>query len=158
MPHEVTCSHELELPIAPSVLERTAFLVLDRELKEPAELSFVVVDDERIRGLNREWRGYDEATDVLAFGLSELSKPAADGEEFVPFPREPSGKLHLGEVVISLQTAQRQALDHSRPIEEELRHLLIHGILHLLGYDHAEPEEESLMRGREVELLAASRE
>jgi len=140
-----------------AALQRTAYLVLDSELQEPAELSCVVVDDDRIRQLNRDWRGYDETTDVLAFGLSERSKPAVDEEEFVPFPREPGGVLHLGEVVISLPTAERQATEHSRPLDEELRHLLIHGILHLLGYDHAEPEEESIMRGREVELLAASR-
>jgi probable rRNA maturation factor len=158
MSHRVTGSLELEVPFTIERLEQTASVVLDRELAEPAEMSFVIVDDERISELNRDWRGYDEPTDVLAFGLSELSKPAVDDELSVPFPREPDGALQLGEVVISLPTAERQALEHARALDEELRHLLIHGTLHLLGYDHAEPGEEAVMRAKEVELLAATAE
>ncbi len=155
MTHQISGSIESDAPLPLDDLERTAGVVLNREMPEPAELSFVLVSDERIQELNRDWRGYDEPTDVLAFGLSGLAKPAADGEEFVPFPREPGGMLHLGEVVISLPTAERQAAEHGHGVEQELRHLLIHGILHLLGHDHAEPVEEAVMRAKEMELLAA---
>jgi probable rRNA maturation factor len=154
--HEISSSSEVDAPVDMALLERTAAIVLEAELDEPAEMSFVLVGDAAIRELNRNWRGYDEPTDVLSFGLSERSKPAVDDEEPFPFPRDPEDVLHLGEVVISYPTAERQAVEHARPLEEELRHLLIHGILHLLGYDHAEAEEEIAMRAREVALLAAS--
>jgi len=151
--HEIAGSNETGVPVDLEALERVASIVLSREVDEPAEMSFVIVDDARIRELNREWRGYDESTDVLSFGLSERSKPAVDDEIPFPFPRADEDILHLGEVIISHPTAERQALEYARPLEEELRHLLIHGILHLLGYDHAEPDETAAMQEREHALL-----
>jgi probable rRNA maturation factor len=155
--HEISASSEVDLPVDLEMLEWAARMVLEREFKQAAEMSIAIVDDERIQQLNREFRGYDEPTDVLSFGMSEESKPAVDDEIPFPFPQAPGQALHLGEVIISLPTAERQAAEHSRALEEELRHLLIHGILHLLGHDHAEPEEEAVMRAREVALLAATR-
>jgi probable rRNA maturation factor len=73
-----------------------------------------------------------------------------EGEEFV----SPEEVVRLGEVIISLDTAKRQAAEAGRALEAEVAHLLVHGILHLLGYDHAEPEEERAMQARERELLA----
>jgi probable rRNA maturation factor len=154
--HRITSASEIDRAADLAMLEHTARVALAHELDEPAEMSFVLVDEQRIQALNREWRGYDEPTDVLSFGLSERSKPAVDGEEPFPFPQPEDDVLHLGEVVISYPTAERQAAEHGRPLEEELRHLLIHGILHLLGYDHAQPEEEAQMQQRERELLAAA--
>src|SRR5436309_1654512 len=122
--HDVAYSTEVDAPVDFGTLERTARLVLNAELNEPAEMSFMLVDDERIHELNREWRGYDEPTDVLSFGLSDRSKPAVDDEEPFPFPQDPEDLLHLGEVIISYPTAERQAAEHARPLEEELRHLL----------------------------------
>lgn len=61
----------------------------------------------------------------------------------------PDGLLHLGEVIISYPTAERQARERGHPVQREVAHLLIHGVLHLLGYDHALPEEERLMQARE---------
>jgi probable rRNA maturation factor len=154
--HEITCTIDGDFAVDQAALVRTAQVVLAGEADEPTEMSFVVVDDAMIQQLNREWRGYDEPTDVLSFGLSDRSKPAVDGEEPFPFPREPGDLLRLGEVVISYPTADRQAAEHSRPLQEELRHLLIHGMLHLLGHDHAEPDEEAAMRAKEVLFLADS--
>jgi probable rRNA maturation factor len=151
--HDIAGANELGAPVDLELLERTASVVLDAELELAAEMSFLIVDDEQIQRMNRQWRGYDEPTDVLSFGLSERSKPAVDDEVPFPFPQAADDLLHLGEVVISYPTAKRQALEHSRPLEMELRHLLIHGTLHLLGYDHAEPEEEATMRAREDVLL-----
>jgi probable rRNA maturation factor len=153
--YEISCTVDGDFAIDEAAFLRTAQIVLGGELDVAAEMSIVVVDDATIHQLNREWRGYDEPTDVLSFGLSDRSKPAVDDEELFPFPQEPDDLLHLGEVVISYPTATRQAGEHSRLLEEELRHLLIHGILHLLGYDHAEPEEEAVMRAREVLFLSA---
>jgi probable rRNA maturation factor len=154
--HEISLSVEEPFVVDEAALLRAARAVLDAEVGQAAAMSIVITDDETVRALNREFRGYDEPTDVLSFGLSERMKPAAEGEEFFPFPNVPDEPLHLGEVVISHPTAERQAIEHSRPVIDELCHLLIHGALHLLGYDHAEPVEEASMRAREQELLAAS--
>lgn len=107
-----------------------------------AELGVLITDDDTVRRLNREYAGEDHATDVLSFSLRE-------GEEFAT----PDGKDRLGEVIIAYPTAERQAQEAGHPVDDELAHLLVHGILHLLGYDHAEPEDERAMRGRESALL-----
>jgi len=117
---------------------------MDAEGLPPWELGVVITDDETIRELNREYAGDDTPTDVLAFSLRE-------GEEFA----SPDGVVRLGEVIISYPTAQRQAAEADRAVEDEIDHLLVHGVLHLLGYDHAEPAEEERMRARERELLDA---
>lgn len=120
----------------------TARRVLDAEHVPDCELGIVITDDETVRRLNRDYAGEDAPTDVLSFSLEE-------GEAFAP----PDKTRRLGEVVISYPTADRQARDAARPVADEVEHLLVHGILHLLGYDHAEPEEERVMRLRETELL-----
>ncbi len=124
-------------------LATIALRVLTEEDAPPCELSVTVTDDETVRGLNREYAGEDEVTDVLSFSQRE-------GEELVG---PPGGVPALGEVVIAYPQAARQADEESRSVEEEVTRLLIHGTLHLLGYDHAEPGEERRMRGREEELL-----
>jgi probable rRNA maturation factor len=83
-------------------------------------VTLVVTSDRRIRGLNRTWRGQDKATDVLSF-------PAGD---------DPGPAPHLGDIVISRETAARQARHEGHSLATELRVLALHGLLHLLGYDH----------------------
>ena len=107
-----------------------------------AELSILLCDDQAIRSLNREYRKKDKATDVLAFPMQEGPGPSTD-----------SGLL--GDVVISLPTAARQAADRDRPIIQEVTFLLAHGLLHLLGYDHATKVEEREMKVRTDALMAA---
>lgn len=114
----------------------------------PAEVGVRVTDDPTVRRLNRRFLGEDAPTDVLAFPMEER---AGAGAGFVP---PPDGVRHLGEVVISYPTAQRQAREAGHPVERELAWLLAHGVLHLLGYDHAEPEEERRMRERAEVALA----
>ncbi len=136
-------------PFASSIsderLAAIALRVLEAEDAPPCELSVTVTDDETVRGLNREYAGEDAVTDVLSFSQRE-------GEEFIAAPE---GALPLGEVIIALPQAARQASDAGRSVEEEITRLLVHGILHLLGYDHGEAEEERRMRAREEELLGA---
>jgi probable rRNA maturation factor len=139
----ITVDEEIVAAIDSDRLEALVDAVMDAEGLPPGELGVVVTDDETIRELNREYAGDDTPTDVLAFSLRE-------GEEFA----SPDGVLRLGEVIISYPTAQRQAAEADRPVEDEIDHLLVHGVLHLLGYDHAEPAEEERMRARERELLA----
>lgn len=109
----------------------------------PAELSVVVSDEQTVRELNRRYRGVDAPTDVLSFGLER-----ADG-----FVTPPGSARQLGEIIISYPTARRQAEEAGHGIDEELAHLLVHGVLHLLGYDHESPQEARAMRAREETLL-----
>lgn len=105
---------------------------------EPAEMTLVFTDDAHVRELNRLYRGVDATTDVLAFGLMESQNHSFVG----PPSDEPS---YLGDVVISLAQAKRQAEEGRHSVEGELCLLIVHGTLHLLGYDHAEPEEKRHM-------------
>lgn len=106
------------------------------------ELSVALVDDARMQELNRDWRDKDRPTDVLAFSQRE---------------GEPLGEIALlGDVVISIPTAERQAAERGHAVEHEVRELLVHGILHLLGYDHEiSPEEAERMFARQAEVLHA---
>ena len=103
------------------------------------ELSILLVDDAKIQNLNRQHRNIDSATDVLSF-------PQAGGDEFISHM--------LGDVVISVETAERQATEHQFSLEQELVLLLIHGLLHLLGYDHERSrKDEKLMKEKTWELF-----
>ncbi len=110
---------------------------------EGAELSLVLCDDATIHALNRDYRDKDKPTDVLAFALRE--GPYA----------ELAGDL-LGDVVVSLDTAARQAREKKHPLAREVTMLLAHGLLHLLGYDHATRTEERRMSARTDALIAAA--
>lgn len=104
-----------------------------------AELSVLLTDDATIHPLNARWRGKDRPTDVLSFAQREGE---AIGQREV-----------LGDVVISLQTAARQAAERGHDTEHEVRVLLVHGICHLLGYDHEEDDEAEEMEAIERDLL-----
>lgn len=125
-----------------------ALQVLKAEgVAKPYEVSLVFTDSETVQRLNRDYRGLDEPTDVLAFCM--LAGQEADSSFVLP----PDGVTHLGEVIISCPQAAEQARERGQQFERELALLIIHGMLHLLGYDHEEPEEESRMKEKEKELL-----
>ncbi|HUW46434.1 MAG TPA: rRNA maturation RNase YbeY [Dehalococcoidia bacterium] len=129
-------------------VRRIAQTVLKAEgVAPPYEVSLVFTDSETVKQLNRDYRGVDEPTDVLAFYM--LPQQGADSSFALP----PDGVTRLGEVIISYPQAVAQAREQGHSPERELALLVIHGILHLLSYDHEEPEEESKMRERERELL-----
>jgi probable rRNA maturation factor len=113
----------------------------------PYEVSLVFTDSEKVKQLNRDYRGVDEPTDVLAFYM--FPQKGADSSFALP----PDGVTRLGEVIISYPQAVAQAKEQGHSPQRELALLVIHGILHLLGYDHEEPEKESKMRAREREFL-----
>lgn len=130
-------------PIAPGEVRRRAERMLQALGLEQAELSIVLCEDSAIRELNRSYRRKDRPTDVLAFAMRE-------GE---------GGHVHpevLGDVVISLETARRQADRGGRTIALEVTVLLAHGLLHLLGFDHRTDAEERRMKARTDALVAAA--
>jgi len=133
--------------ITAAELRRIARDVLDGEdVAQAVEVEVVLADEATVRDLNRLYRGRDEPADVLSFA-------ALEGEAFLSAPGEAPS---LGEVVICLPLAQSQAVEAGRPVAGELAHLLTHGLLHLLGYNHEEDESESArMKAREDELLAS---
>jgi probable rRNA maturation factor len=136
-----------------AALRRLAVRVLRAEgVTPPAEVGLVVTDDETLRDLNRRYLGLDEPTDVLSFGHGPASQPF-DRLRAEPFVTPPDGVHRLGEVILSYPTAERQAREAGHGVQEEAAHLMVHGLLHLLGYDHADPEDERRMRAREEELL-----
>jgi len=129
-------------------VRRIAQTVLKAEVvASPYEVSLVFTDSETVRRLNRDYRGMDEPTDVLAFYML----PQKEGDDSFALP--PDGVTRLGEVIISCPQAVEQAKEQGHSTERELALLIIHGILHILGYDHEEAEEEAEMRTREKELL-----
>jgi probable rRNA maturation factor len=127
---------------------RIAQQVLKAEnVTPPYEVSLVFTDSETVQRLNRDYRGVDEPTDVIAFYMLPQK------ENSPTFVLPPDGVTRLGEVIISYPQAVEQSREQGHSVNEELALLIVHGILHLLGYDHQQPEEEKRMRGREQELL-----
>lgn len=124
---------------------KTVARTLLREMDEAeSAISISLVDDAEIHALNREHRGKDKATDVLSFPLYE------PGEE-----THPHAERLLGDIVISVDTARRQAAEYDAPLQNEIHRLLIHGVLHVLGHDHEEPDERAEMEAEERRLAAA---
>ena len=131
-------------------LKQTVLDVLDAEKADsPVEIDCLVTDDSTIQSLNRKYRGIDRPTDVLSFALDE------GGAGETVFPRHPGAKAKMGILVVSYPTAQAQAANSRVSVEEELRLLLVHGVLHILGYDHSGRSDTATMRRREREILGS---
>lgn len=115
------------------------------------ELSLVISDDVAVRELNRRYRGIDQPTDVLSFALhsDDVCRTRA------AFVMPPGDVVDLGEVIISYPRAAKQAAERNCSVEDELALLVVHGVLHLLGYDHDKPAREREMRALEQKVLAA---
>ncbi len=122
-----------------------------RMLEVPDEIVTVLTltGDAHLQEYNRRYRGHDEPTDVLAFAAQE--KPAD-----ARFQAPPGTEHWLGDIVISLPRARRQAREARHPVNDEVRLLAVHGFLHLLGYDHGEPAEETAMTALANRILAAA--
>lgn len=136
-------SHREPEPLDLAAFERLAAFVLDREdVPEAAELSIGVVDLEEMANLNERYRGVVGATDVLSFGCDD------------PCVVESDEPITLGDVIVAPELAEQQAVEYGHTVEEELNLLLVHGILHLLGYEHETDEHAAVMQARERALLA----
>ncbi|TXJ07656.1 MAG: rRNA maturation RNase YbeY [Aeromicrobium sp.] len=129
------------------IVELTAlcrFVMKRMRLHPETEMSLRLVDIPTITELNEKWMGKEGPTDVLSFPMDELL-PGKDGEDL------PEG--YLGDIALSPEIADQQAPGLGRTRDDEIRLLTVHGILHLLGYDHAEPEEHEVMFGIQGRLL-----
>ncbi len=116
-------------------------------------VEFSFVDEEEIRRLNGELRGIDKVTDVLSFpALDGIKGEKILGAEH-PFEMDEEGNLLIGSIAVCCQRAKEQAEEYGHSYERELHYLLVHGIMHCLGYDHLTDEEQAEMREKEEQIL-----
>lgn len=140
---------EQAVPELAGVIERMALAALagaDCDLgDDPLEISVVLADDATVQALNRDWRGKDKPTNVLSFAT--LDDDAA--------PVVPGAPLLLGDIILAYGTCKAEADELGKPLRDHLSHLVVHGVLHLLGYDHEEDEAEAEeMEALETSILA----
>ena len=129
--------------VSPEEVRRTAEKILSGLGCHDKELSILLVDDDEIRQLNRQYLSRDHPTNVLSFAMGE-----GEDKDLHPYL--------LGDVVISTETAQRETVQRDITLREEMARLLVHGILHLLGYEHERvPNEAAKMQAKESEILAS---
>ena len=131
---------ESEIPFPEGLLERAARTTLEHEGETPdVELTIVLTNDARLQELNRDYLGINSPTDVLSFPASEL-----DPE---------TGARYIGDILISVARAERQAAAAGHALESEVQLLIVHGVLHLLGHDHAEATEKARMWKAQAKVL-----
>ena len=129
-------------------LREVALKALTTEHQTDAEMGILVTGQDRMRQLHKEYMDEDDSTDVLSFAMRE--KGPLDAPDFI-FPA--GDAAHLGEVIISYPQAEIQAAEHGHSAKKEIAILLIHGVLHLVGYDHDQPERQKKMHAREKAIL-----
>ncbi|MBN1259832.1 MAG: rRNA maturation RNase YbeY [Anaerolineae bacterium] len=146
IPHTIEIQTEVPLEGIDEKLLRLAALVVlkHQHIAEAIEMTIVIAGDEALRDLNRRFLGIDHPTDVLSFPEDTRGPFASGGGGF---PR------YLGDIVISLPRATSQAREVSCTVVEEVQLLIVHGTLHLLGYDHGEPGEKARMWAVQAEIL-----
>lgn len=126
----------------------TALAAADRELPSIAEISIRLTSDAEVRMLNRDYRGKDTATNVLSF-------PMLDADELASLAHNPQPEILLGDIVLALETCAREAVEKGVTLEAHASHLIVHGTLHLLGYDHIDDDDAAQMEAIESAAMAA---
>lgn len=136
--------------------------VIEFALKEESvdikcEVSLVFVDNEEIKEINNDTRGINKETDVLSFPMLEYEDKKVFKEMYSNYKFSPidfdGEELVLGDIVLSLEKAMEQSEEYNHSYEREASYLVVHSVLHLLGYDHMEEEDKKVMRSREEEIL-----
>ena len=135
---------EIAQAAANAAIAESAFPQLGNS-ERTVELSIRLANDDEVHGLNSEWRGKDKPTNVLSFPLAEADELDNPGE---------GPELMLGDIVLAKGVCEREAEEKAIPVERHATHLLVHGTLHLLGYDHMDDDQAADMEGREVRALA----
>jgi probable rRNA maturation factor len=136
---------ELARSAAAAAIAESAFPQLTSS-ERMVELSFRLAGDDEVRALNSEWRGKDKPTNVLSFPLSDAHELAGTGS--------PGPELMLGDIILARGVCIAEAAEKAISIEEHAAHLMVHGTLHLLGYDHMDDESAADMEAREIRALA----
>jgi probable rRNA maturation factor len=154
----IEIANESGVDVDESNLAALARHVLDDMRVHPlAELSVLLIDEPAMTELHVRWMGEEGPTDVLAFPMDELRLPQPGGHGDHGSPDTDAAEVLLGDVVICPQVAAAQAAETDQDVQDEIDLLCTHGILHLLGYDHAEPDEHATMFGLQDRLLASWR-
>jgi probable rRNA maturation factor len=150
---EVIVDEALDAAVPVALMARAAEAALAAERSAGTDhVTVFITVDETLRDLNGRFNDLDEVTDVLSFNETAGWKDGRPPDAPASFPAEGHGRL--GDVVISLPQAERQARAAGNPADSELAMLTVHGVLHLLGYDHARPDEERVMSGKTERILA----
>jgi probable rRNA maturation factor len=121
------------------------------DVRKAIDLSLLLIDDKEMKVLNKRYRGIDDTTDVLSFGPFPDSNRAEDSSFILP----PGDTRRVAEIVISYERAKRQAEERGASLKDELQVLIVHGILHILGYDHEAAADARKMQNREKKMLAS---
>ncbi len=131
----------VRLPVDKSILLNAAQVTLEfSDTKSPSDVGIVVGNDTLLQNLNHKYRGVNATTDVLSFPSGEKDPDTSD--------------LYLGDVVISLERAQEQAAAEGHPVADELQLLVVHGVLHLLGFDHMKTSDKKQMQAAQDKILS----
>lgn len=141
---------EGEFPRA-AALENALEGFVETDVPLAIELSFV--GEKEIQRLNRELRGIDKVTDVLSFPALDLERGQAIKKAEYPFEIDEEGRLLLGSIAVCTKRAREQAEEYKHSYERELHYLIVHGIMHCLGYDHMEENDKAQMREQEEKIL-----
>ena len=133
------------------------FALKEEEVSVKCEVSLLFVDNDEIKEINNETRNIDKETDVLSFPMLEYSENKVFKEQYKDHEFLPSDldgeELVLGDIVLSLEKALEQSKEYNHSFEREASYLVVHSVLHLLGYDHMKDDEKIIMRKREEEIL-----
>ena len=139
------------------ICEVCDFVLKEEEMIHPYQISLLFVDNEEIKEINNETRGINKATDVLSFPMLDFEEKMVYKDMYLDFNFDETFKdgeeLILGDMVLSLERALEQSKEYGHSYEREVSYLVVHSILHLLGYDHMLEDEKVKMRKREEGIL-----
>lgn len=133
------------------------FALKEEGVEIPYQISLLFVDNEEIREINKENRNIDRVTDVLSFPMLDYEKDKVYKDTYLDYEFDETfmdgEELVLGDIVLSLERALEQSKEYNHSFEREASYLVVHSVLHLLGYDHMEEDEKKIMRKHEEEIL-----
>lgn len=139
----------------PALAERAALAVFEDQGLDPVlfEVSLLACDDARITVLNGEFRDKPKPTNVLSWPAEDLASEEEGGRPDLPEPFLPDERESIGDIAIAWETCEREAEESQKPLADHVTHLIVHGVLHLLGYDHIREGDALLMEGTEIRVL-----
>lgn len=148
---------EVNKELEETIMEIVQYTLKEEEVHIPCEISVIFVDNDEIREINNDMRHIDKVTDVLSFPMLEYEEHKVFKDLYLDYNFSPAdlneGNLVLGDMALSLERALEQSVDYGHSFLREVCYLVVHSILHLLGYDHMEEEDKVVMRKREEEIL-----